>query len=91
MSDDLLTIRDLAERWGVSIDKAKKHVRRNHVPFIEIGATSSVNISWGLVRFKPEAVKRWEDEAQRVFDASTPEPRPKPAPGGGKYKHVKMR
>jgi hypothetical protein len=91
MADDLLTIRDLADRWGVSLDKAKKHVRRNHVPFIEIGATASVNISWGLVRFKRDAVTRWEEEAQRVFDVNTPEPKPKSASGGGKYKHVKMR
>lgn len=90
MTDDLLTIRDLADRWGVSVDKAKEHVRRNHVPFIEIGALASVNISWSLVRFKLEAVKRWEDESQRVFDASTPEPKPKPATGGKKYKYIKM-
>jgi hypothetical protein len=91
MADDLLTIRDLADRWGVSVDKAKKHVRKNLVPFIQIGAVASVNISWGLVRFKADAVKRWEDENQRVFDVNIPEPKPKIASGGGKYKHVKMR
>jgi hypothetical protein len=63
---DLLTIRDLAERWGVSIAQAKKVVKMEGVPLVNL-RSGYVNINWALVRFLADAVVDWERRRQGVF------------------------
>jgi hypothetical protein len=91
LSDELLTIHDLADRWGVSVDKAKKHVRRKQVPFVEIGTAADMQVNWRAVRFRLSAVVKWEEESQRVFEEPDPSVKAGTTPGPGRYKFVKMR
>lgn len=89
---DLLTIRDLAERWGVSIDKAKKHVRRCGVPFIRIGSPADMLVCWGSVRFRLVAVLQWEQDSEAAFrEPEKPAVQYGGARSTGKYKHLKIR
>lgn len=89
LNDDLLTIRDLADRWGVSVDKAKKQVRGGHVPFIQIGTDADMRVNWSTVRFRAADVARWEQDAVKVFDS--PEPAKAPAVVGTRHKHTRIR
>jgi len=87
---ELMTIRDLAERWGVSVDTAKKHVRRRGVPFFQIGTDADMLVNWKTARFRLEAVRQWEQQSERVFAAPAPEPEPRRR-DGRVYRHTKMR
>lgn len=61
----MMVIKDLAERWGVSVADAKRIVREEKVPFISLCAIG-MNIRWGFVRFDPQAVAAWEGSRVRV-------------------------
>lgn len=69
--NDLMTIRDLAERWGVSLDRAKRHVRKAGVPFFRLADSPRDRISWGVVRFRAASVAAWEQSAEQAFDEAT--------------------
>jgi hypothetical protein len=88
LSDDLMTIRDLADRWGVSVEKAKKHVKARQVPFIRIG-DADMRVNWSAVRFRGADVTRWEQDAVDVFP--TAEPVKAPALVGKRHKHTRIR
>lgn len=64
----MLTIDDLAKRWGVSIRDAKRIVRDEEVPFVAL-RSHDMRIRWAFVRFSPQAVAAWEDGRVRVADA----------------------
>lgn len=85
--DQLLNIRELAERWDVSIQTAKQHVRKAKVPFIKIGAEGDMRINWSVVRFRASAVLKWEQESEQVFEPAEPVVQ---APAAGKWKYTKM-
>lgn len=71
----MMTINELAERWGVSLRDAKQIVRDEKVPFIAL-RTADMRINWTFVRFEPEAVDGWERGRERVFpQAPPPQPR----------------
>lgn len=89
-TSELMTIHDLAARWDVSAAKAKRHVRRQRVPFIQIDTDSDMRINWTTVRFRAEDVKKWEQDAVKVFD--DPEPAKAPATTvGARHKHTRIR
>ena len=91
MDSELMTIRDLAERWGVGIEAAKVHVRRNKIAFIRVCSTGEERVDWRKVRFRVADVLRWEEESARVFDETDPKSKPAPAVVPSRYKYVKMR
>ncbi len=75
---NLLTVDDLAERWGLTALQVRKLVKRDGLPFISFQPSKPgrMNISWRFIRFDPEAVATWETGRQKAFP--TPEPqRPK--------------
>lgn len=65
----MMLIKDLAERWGVSLAQAKAIVRDERVPFIALRKVD-MRINWRYARFEPEAVESWERGRRQV----TPEP-----------------
>jgi len=67
----MMTVESLAERWGVSIPDAKRIVREEKVPFVELRA-SDMNLRWRFVRFEPDAVAQWE-AGRRRFVAPAPD------------------
>ncbi len=90
----LLTIDDLAERWGCDPKTAWSRVRERGVPVVWLGRGSYDATKHGpkLVRFRPESIDRWElsQEHALLIGAAPPAPeRPAPpmpigvAPGGG--------
>ncbi len=86
--DQLLNIRDLAERWGVSIHTAKQHVRRKGVPFFQVGTKADMLVNWNTARFRLSAILRWEQESERVFaEPAKAEPR---RAAGRAVKHFKI-
>lgn len=74
----LLTVDDLAERWGLTPAQVRMLVRRDGLPYISFQpfTPGRLNISWRFVRFNPEAVAEWEAGRQRAFPTPEP-PRPK--------------
>lgn len=71
----MMVIKDLAERWGVSVVDAKRIVREGAVPFIALREVD-MRINWSFVRFNPAAVEAWEQGRERTADAAAPEPAP---------------
>jgi hypothetical protein len=88
---ELLTIRDLAARWGVSVDRAKRNVRGRGVPFFRIGSDADMRINWNTVRFRLPAVLKWEQESEEVFEPAEAEPaEARAAATAGKYRFTRM-
>jgi hypothetical protein len=90
LSDELLTIHDLADRWGVSIDKAKKHVRMNRIPFLQIGTSADMRTNWSTIRFRAGDVTRWEQESTNVFPESE-QPKAPAVVVGKRHKHTRIK
>jgi excisionase family DNA binding protein len=55
----LLTIDQLAERLGITVRHVRRLIADRRVPYVKIGR---------LVRFDPDAIKRWLDSARRDAD-----------------------
>lgn len=89
-SANLLTVHDLAHRWGVSTAKVKRHVRRRNVPFIQIDTDADMRINWTTVRFRLAAIEQWEEESTRVFDEAGPAKAPA-ASTGARHKLTRIR
>ncbi|MDR3618738.1 MAG: hypothetical protein P4L85_05250 [Paludisphaera borealis] len=73
---DLLSVADVAERWGVDEDDVKSAVLDHSLPFIQFGR-SSQRIRWARLRFRKDAVAAWELEQQASW--APPEERQRPA------------
>ncbi len=64
----LLTVGDLAKRWGLSESEVKALVREDaSVPFIKLGKSGDMRLNWKRVRFRSESIENWESEHQTVF------------------------
>jgi excisionase family DNA binding protein len=63
----LMTVKDLAERWGLAESKVKKLVREKSIPFVSLGKGGDMRLNWDRVRFRLEAIEQWEQEHQTVF------------------------
>jgi len=72
----MLTIQDLAARWGVTLRQAKAAAIQGGVPMIRLKPTRH-HISWATTRFDPGDVEAWEAERRRAVAA---EARPAPEP-----------
>lgn len=73
----LLTVDDLAARWGLAPARVRKLVKHDGLPYVSFQPErpGRMSVSWRFIRFDPEAVAAWEASRQRVF--LTPEP-PRP-------------
>jgi excisionase family DNA binding protein len=67
----LLTVKDLGERWGLSEGTVKQLVREKSIPFVGLGS-GDLRLNWNRVRFRPEAIERWEEEHQVTFKSDKP-------------------
>lgn len=70
----LLTVDDLAARWGLTPTRVRKLVKHDGLPYVSFQPERKgrMAISWRFIRFNPEAVAEWEAIRQRAFP--TPEP-----------------
>jgi len=64
-----MTVKDLGERWGLSQGTVKQLVREKSIPFVGLGS-GDLRLNWNRVRFRPEAIERWEEEHQATFKNS---------------------
>jgi len=79
----MMLIKDLADRWGVTLSQAKKIVRAERVPFVAL-RRHEMKTDWRFVRFEPEAVAAWEQGRVEVYKG-------KPAPAALPPRSVVMR
>ena len=69
----LMTVKDLAGRWGLSESEIKALIREDQsIPFVRLGKGGDCRINWNRVRFRLEAIEQWESEHQTVFKQSKP-------------------
>jgi excisionase family DNA binding protein len=54
VSQELLTVRDVAERLNVSVDTVRRYVRRGDLPIVRLGSGPAAPI-----RIRPDAVTRF--------------------------------
>jgi len=62
----LMRLSDLAERWQLPESKVKELVREKSIPFVGLGG-GDLRQNWSRMRFRLEAIERWEEENQTVF------------------------
>jgi len=73
----LMRLSDLAERWGLSESEVKGLIREDaSIPFVRLGKGGDLRLNWNRVRFRLEAIERWEEEHQTVFKEAKPVVRP---------------
>lgn len=73
----MLTIEDIARRWGVTVRQARAVVASGGVPRIDLRPAPGRYISWRTTRFALADVEAWE-EARKTAGAS-PAVAPPPA------------
>ena len=64
----LLTIDDLAARWGRRREDAVRIVREGGVPYLTLPARrrgTPMKVDWGTARFLLASVERWEQEQRQ--------------------------
>lgn len=78
--DKILSVQDVAERWGVSKSTVLASVRDAGLPHIRIGAGGRRN----MFRFRLSSVEKWEADQERVREPEAPSPAAPvaPSPGG---------
>jgi hypothetical protein len=76
---DLLTIDDLADRWGGSLAVVKRLVRSGSVPFFSLVPTD-LRIEWSQVRFRLDAIVEYERRRSVAFEDQSPAKEPEVAP-----------
>lgn len=76
--EQLLTVDDLASRWGLTPLQVRMLVKRDGLPYISFQpfTPGRMHISWRFIRFDHKAVAEWEDGRRMAFAAPEP-PRPK--------------
>ncbi|MDQ6784919.1 MAG: helix-turn-helix domain-containing protein [Actinomycetota bacterium] len=52
----LLTVEEVADHLGVTVRHVRRQIAERRVPYIKVGR---------LVRFDPEEIARWLDQARR--------------------------
>ena len=73
----LMTVKDLGERWGLSESEVKGLIREDtSIPFVRLGKGGDLRLNWNRVRFRLEAIERWEEEHQVTFGSDKPVVRP---------------
>ena len=73
----LMTVKDLGERWGLSESEVKGLIREDaSIPFVRLGKGGDMRLNWKRVRFRLEAIERWEEEHQATFKEAKPVVRP---------------
>lgn len=77
----LMTISDLASRWGIGIAEAIRVVQRENVPFITL-RTPDQYVRWSHVRFNMSEVERWEERRTRTFRGRAENPSCEPGSTG---------
>jgi predicted site-specific integrase-resolvase len=70
---ELLTIEDVAARWGVEIWTARRRVKNGKVPFLSL-SSRSMQINWGNVRFPLETLVEWERANTVAYEEQAPSP-----------------
>ncbi len=78
---ELLTIQDLAKRWGLPLRAAKRACHLRGVPYIPLRGTPKLRTPWNYVRFRLDAIEAWE-RANEVIDDNEPQLRPAPTRNG---------
>lgn len=75
---EILTVDDLAERWGLSAQTVMKRVEdpESPLPAIPMGRPQGKARRRRLLRFRIEAVRAWERDQERRL---APEPQAEPA------------
>lgn len=74
MPNPLLTIDDLAARWGVSPRRAREIAGApDGPPRIDLGPPRKY-VAWSGARFAPEDVVAWEEGRKRAGPAAAPAP-----------------
>jgi hypothetical protein len=64
----LMTLSDLAERWGLSENEVKALIRQDSsIPFVRLGKGGDMRLNWKRIRFRSESIENWESEHQTVF------------------------
>jgi hypothetical protein len=66
MSVRLLTVGDLAERWGLTTDQVADLVREQGVPYVPLRRGTSPRVSWSNMRFREAAIEAWETANERI-------------------------
>ena len=70
----LLTVEDLAARWGVSEDVVREHVKHDGLPFVPLGRGGKRP----TYRFRLAAVEAWEGDRERRHEGKQDTPAPPP-------------
>jgi len=64
----LITTKDLADRWAMSESEIKCLVRGDSsLPFVRLGGGGDMRVNWRRVRFRLDAIERWEEDHQQAF------------------------
>ncbi|MDR3639276.1 MAG: helix-turn-helix domain-containing protein [Isosphaeraceae bacterium] len=74
-----LKIEDLMERWGVSEEIIKEHIRKNGLPFWDAGTGNGRR---PMYRFRLTDVEAWEESRRRI-KSETPTEGVVPTPATG--------
>lgn len=72
----LLTVDDLAGRWGLTALQVRKLVKRDGLPYVNFQpfTPGRMQTSWKFIRFEPEAIAAWEASRRRTFATAEPPP-----------------
>jgi hypothetical protein len=74
--EDLIDLEGLADRWGLDdLEELKRLIRSGGVPFFSLGKVESNNVRWDRVRFRLEAIRRWEAENEQIYSERKAGPR----------------
>jgi hypothetical protein len=70
LSVRLLTVGDLADRWGLTTDQVADLVREQGVPYVPLRRGTSPRVSWSSMRFRESSVEAWESSVERLHATS---------------------
>lgn len=70
----LLTLEQLRERWGVSEDTIREHIKHDGLPYVPLGRGGKRPV----YRFRLAAVLAWEAKRETHHEAAAVAPEPPP-------------